>query len=405
MKNGWDLCEGNMKTSGFMPSRMLFGDEELQIIKEVFEHYREKNVDFGYQGDYEKLYTDAFVKYLEVDGFADAVCTGTAALFVAVASLQLKPGSHVLVSCITDPGTINAIILNQLVPVLCDNAANSYNIGAEEFEKRITDKTKAVIVVHAAGKSAPIDLISEIAKKNDIYVIEDCSQAHGARCGKKRVGTFGHIAAFSTMYRKNHSTGGCGGVVFTQERKRYDLIRSYADRGKPFSKDDFDEKNPATFLFPALNLNIDEISCAIGIKTLSKLDTIIKKRLNFLYELKNALEKYSKTCRILNLSDKDSPFFQPIFVDTSKIACSKIEFAKALQAEGVTINPDYMYVVSEWPWVRPYLSDTYFCENAVKYRDSTFNLLFNENCGRDEVHNIVSAVCKTEIKYILKGIY
>ena len=240
-----------------MPARMAFGQEELQAVQELYEQYRRKNADFGYQGDYEKMYADAFVRYMGVDGFADGVCTGTAALFVAIASLQLKPGSHVIVSAIADPGTISAIILNQLNVVVADNAPNCYNMGVEEFKREITDKTKAVIVVHAAGKAAPMDQIMKIAKGKGLLVIEDCSQAHGAKYQGKKVGTFGDVAAFSTMYSKAHSTGGCGGIIFTQDKKRYDLIRACADRGKPFFKENFEEKNPGTFLFPALNLNIN----------------------------------------------------------------------------------------------------------------------------------------------------
>lgn len=388
-----------MKTIKNMPSRMVFGADELQTVKGVFAYYRKKKIDFGYQGYYEELYTNEFVKYMGVGGYADAVCTGTAALFVAIASLQLKPGTQVLVSAITDPGTLNAIILNQLVPKLVDNAANSYNMGIEEFQKRISSKVKAVVVVHAAGKSAPIDIISKIAQKKNIYAIEDCSQAHGAKCNGKKVGAFGDIAAFSTMYRKAHNTGGCGGVVFTQDKERYKLIRAYADRGKPILDKNADEKNPATFLFPALNLNIDEISCAIGLKSLLKLDAVIKKRLIFLSKLKDALERHSKVCRIIDLSEEDSPFFQPIWVDKPKLICSKIEFAMALQKRGISVNPDYKYVVNEWPWIHPYLADNFICKNAIEYRNSTFNLLLNERYGKKELDRIIEVILEKEARF------
>ncbi len=381
-----------------MPARMAFGQEELQAVQELYEHYRRKNADFGYQGDYEKMYADAFVRYMGVDGFADGVCTGTAALFVAIASLQLKPGSHVIVSAIADPGTISAIILNQLNVVVADNAPNCYNMGVEEFKREITDKTKAVIVVHAAGKAAPMDQIMKIAKGKGLLVIEDCSQAHGAKYQGKKVGTFGDVAAFSTMYSKAHSTGGCGGIIFTQDKKRYDLIRACADRGKPFFKENFEEKNPGTFLFPALNLNINEISCAIGLKSLAKLDGVIKRRLAFLKNLKKALDKESRIFRILDLSDDDSPFFQPIWVDLKKINCSKVQIAHAIKEEGVGLNPHYQYVVSQWPWVKNYLGNACECKNAIAYRDQTFNLLLNERYGAKELKIILNAFKRAEQK-------
>src|SRR3989338_2292095 len=198
------------------------------------------------------------------------------------------------------------------------------------------------------------------------------------------------MAAFSTMYRKAHATGGCGGVIFTRKKKYYNMIRAHADRGKPFFKSDFTEKDPSSLLFPALNLNIDEISCAIGIKTMEKLDTVIRKRLGFLTKLGSHISKNSKVCSLAEVSVNDSPFFQPIIIDTLKISCSKEEFANAVRAEGIDINPDYKYVVSEWKWVKPYLADGYMSENAVNFRKSSFNLLFNENYGEREIKDIVN---------------
>ncbi|MCX7748457.1 MAG: DegT/DnrJ/EryC1/StrS family aminotransferase [Clostridia bacterium] len=384
-----------------MPARKAFDDEILQVVTEVFSYYRNKNMDFGYEGFYEKKYTDAFVKYMGGEGFADAVCTGTAALYVSIAALQLEPQSQVIVSPITDPGTVSAIILNGLVPVLCDSDPDSYNMSPQEFKSRINNKTKAVVVVHASGKAARIDLISKIAKEHGLYIIEDCSQAHGAKCNGQKVGTFGDIAAFSTMYRKAHATGGCGGVIYTKSEKLYNMVRAYSDRGKPFFRENFDEKDPGTFLFPALNLNIDEISCAIGLKSLERLDTVIKRRLDFLFNLESELILHSKVCRVLSPSMDDSPFFQPVFVDMKKISCTKIEFAMALQCKGISVNPDYKYIVSDWDWVKPYLSDTYDCKNARICVDSSFNILFNEYFGSNEVDAILNSILEAEKVYLL----
>jgi len=207
-----------------MKNRNLFDNGAMDALREVFEFYGDS--DFGYQGEFEKRYTEAFVRYQGGDGYADAVCSGTAALYIAVASLQLQEGSHVLVSPITDPGTISAIILNKLTPVIMDSMPNSYNVGVEQFLDRLTDKTKVVIVVHAGGKAAQIKEIADEAKQRGIFVIEDCSQAHGAEYSGQKVGTFGDISAFSTMYRKNHATGGCGGVVYTKNERLYRLARS-----------------------------------------------------------------------------------------------------------------------------------------------------------------------------------
>jgi len=382
-----------------MPARLAFREEDLEAINEVYKYYRDKGADPGYQDHFENKYTDAFVEYLGEGGYADAVCTGTAALYIAVASLQLARGEHVLVSPITDPGTINAIILNGLTPVLVDSEVNSYNISPADLDNRATGKSKAVIVVHAAGGAARIDEICAWAHGKGITVIEDCSQAHGATYKGRKVGTYGDLGVFSTMYRKAHSSGGCGGVLFTRDKERYNLIRSYADRGKPFHLDDFDEKNPSEFLFPALNLNIDEISCALGLSSLNKLDSVIQRRLAFLNLLRESLEAKARTCRLYDYNDGFSPFFHPIMLDVDKISCSKLEFANYIRNYGITINPHYNYIVSEWKWVRTYLNDDYHCQNAIDTVNRSFNLLFNENFTEKECNRITDVIIEAEGMY------
>ena len=195
-----------------MPMRAALGAHEEAIIKEVIEHYRGRGLDPGYQGEFEKRYTDAFVAQMG-GGYADAVATGTAALFVAVAALGLPEGSEVIVSPITDPGSLSAIILNRLVPRVADSAPGRYGMEVEQFVARITPKVRAVMVVHSIGQPVNVREIVREAHARGIRVIEDCSQSHGAKVNGRPIGTFGDIAAFSAMYRKAHIAGGSGGIV------------------------------------------------------------------------------------------------------------------------------------------------------------------------------------------------
>ncbi len=384
-----------------MPGRMAFGDEELALIQEVFAAYKEKGIDFGYQGIFEQRYTDAFVAALGGEGYADAVSTGTASLFVALAALRLAPGDHVLVSPCTDPGTLNAIVLNQLVPVLVDTMPGTFNVGPEQIAARIGPKAKAVVVVHFAGQAAPIAEIAALCREKKLLLMEDCSHAHGATYHGKKVGTFGDIAAFSTMYRKNHSTGGCGGVVYTRDLDRYHLVRAAADRGKPYWKEGFDEKDPSQFLFPALNFNQDEVSCAIGLASLAKLPGVIARRLRFLELLDAGLKAAGlKACSLAPFTRNDSPFFAIVRVDASRISVPVADFAKAVGAEGIGVNPRYAYLAEEWTYLKPYLADAFHCGNVLAARDGSFNVLFHERHGEAEVADVVAAIAKVEAAYL-----
>lgn len=381
-----------------MPPRLALGEGEVRMIEEAVAFYRGKQIDPGYQGYFEKLYTDAFVATMG-GGHADAVATGTSALFIALAALDLPEGSEVLVSPVTDPGTLSAVILNRLKPRLMDSKPGSYNVGVDQFLARVTPQTKAAVIVHSIGQACEIDQIAEAARQAGIRIVEDCSQSHGATLRGRFVGSFGDIAAFSTMYRKAHMTGGSGGLVYSRDLNLFRRALAHADRGKPRWLPDFDDRDPSTFLFAALNHHTDELSCAIGLSSLSRLADTISHRLAFVADLTAGMLEESEVCRPYGYSPTDSPFVYPIFVDIDRVRCTKREFALALQKEGIDLNPHYAYVVADWPWIRPYLADDFDTPNARDVRDRSFALYLNENYGRAEVEDIIAALLKVQRYY------
>ena len=383
-----------------MPPRIAVGEAERAMINDALDYYNKQELDPGYQGPYEQKYCEAFCSMMG-GGYADGVATGTAAIYIALAALNLPENSEVLVSPITDPGTISAIILNRLVPRLVDSKIGSYNIGIKEIKERITDRTSCILVVHSIGQAAEIDTIVEIAKSFNLKVLEDCSQAHGAYWKGKRVGTFGDIAAFSTMYRKASITGASGGVVYSKNIEIYHQALAHADRGKPRWKQDFDDRNPSQYLFPALNLHTDEISCAIGLASINRLDETRDHRLNYISKVSGLLNTRSKVCRPYGCSKDDSPFIYPIIVNTDAISVDKTAFANAIIAEGIALSPHYYYLVADWDWVKSYLSDDFDTPNARSIRDKTFNLYLNEKYRDQEVRDTVNAILKVEKAYLL----
>lgn len=380
-----------------MPPRFALGPAEEAMIAECLDYYRSRQADPGYQGYFEERYCRDFEAYLG-GGHADAVATGTAALYVAIAALSLPKSSKVLVSPITDPGTLSAIVLNGLVPKLMDSMSGSYNIGPEQLAERIDPQVRAAVVVHSAGQASPIGAIVEVAHCHGIKVVEDCSQAHGATWKGQKVGTFGDIAAFSTMYRKAHMTGASGGVVYARDEDLFHMALAHADRGKPRWRADFNDRDPSGYLFPALNLHTDEISCAIGVASLARLPGSIAARMAFVRGLEEGLVS-SSAIRAYPATDGDSPFIYPVLVDQSRLHCDMATFTSAVLAEGITLNPHYKYLVRDWQWLRPYLADDFETVNARYMRDSTFCLYLNEKYGEREIRDVVSALLKVEGHY------
>lgn len=379
-----------------LPPRRAFGPAELEMVTGVFRDSWKEGVDFGFQGKYEQMYTDMFCEF-QGGGFADAVSSGTAAVYLALCALDIEAGSDIIVSPVTDPGSISPVFIGGMNLVIADAKQGSYNVGPDEFEKALTPNTRAAILTHLGGHPVDIDPILEVANSKGIKIVEDCSQAQGALYKGKRVGCFGAVAAFSAMFSKNHGAGGCGGIVYTQDEHYYWRTRSLADRGKPFSDPDLDLKDPSNYLFPALNFNLDELSCAIGFSTLSRLQETMDMRCEIGRKIDTALEESSVVFPCQHSPDcTASPFFHTVEVAVDRLKVSKKAFAQAVGAEGIWINPDYRYVVSEWKWLQGYLKSKADTPNAADFRDRTFNILFNERFSDDDVADVISSILKVE---------
>ena len=162
------------------PPRNALGNNEKKAIQQVIQYYNKKKVDPGYQGYFEDKLCKKFSKMMG-GGYTDACSSGTTAAYIAISALNLKKGSEVLISPVTDSGPLNAIILLGLKPKLIDSSLNSYNVSLKEFMKRISRKTKAAIIMHIGGEASQIHEICIEAKKRKIKIIEDCSQAPFAK--------------------------------------------------------------------------------------------------------------------------------------------------------------------------------------------------------------------------------
>jgi perosamine synthetase len=380
-----------------MPPRRQFGIPEFEAVKRTFEDSWQRGVDFSFQGHQEAAYTREFCDFQGGGGYADAVATGTLANYAAIKALNLPSGSDIVVSPITDPGSITPAILSGHRISVADAQKDDYNIGPEEFDRAVTPNTRAAILTHLGGRPAAMDQIVEIAEQKGIRVIEDCSQAHGALQNGIRVGNFGTLSFFSTMYSKIHSTGGCGGLIYTREEDLYWSIRAWADRGKPFHSEAFQPKNPTDFLFPAMNINLDELSCAIGRSTLSKLQKTIERRVDII----RCIDEGIRDCKAvypfkLPKNIFPSPFFHTVRVRTNRLSIPKTTFAEAVRAEGVDINPDYRYVVSEWKWIQPHLVRPGDTPGARRFRDSSFNILFHEKYADEDVADVIEGIRKVD---------
>lgn len=156
--------------------------------------------------------------------FCIGVASGLDALTLSLKALKIESNNEIIVPSNTYIATILSIINNNLKPVLVEPDINTYNIDPDKIEEKITNKTKAIMVVHLYGKACSMDKIMSIAKKYNLYVIEDCAQAHGAMYKNRKVGTFGDFGAFSFYPTKNLGALGDSGAILTKTEEHKSII-------------------------------------------------------------------------------------------------------------------------------------------------------------------------------------
>ncbi|MCM8820941.1 MAG: DegT/DnrJ/EryC1/StrS family aminotransferase [Candidatus Omnitrophica bacterium] len=272
-----------------MAGREVFGKEEIEEVISVLK----RGVLFRYGFDKEregifkvKQFEEEFASYVG-SRYALGVSSGSAALKVALESLNLPKGKEVIAPCFTFVATIEAIEEAGLKPVLCE-IDHSLNISPEDIKKKITKDTVAIMPVHMMGCSAKMDEILQIAKERGIFVIEDACQATGASFKGKKVGTFGEMGAFSFDYVKVMTTGE-GGMVVTDNEELYKQAEFYHDHGHPHLTGV--GRGEERRMRKGFNYRMNEIKGALGLAQLRKLESIITRQKENKKAIKKEIQK------------------------------------------------------------------------------------------------------------------
>lgn len=398
------------------PERGQLGLEEKEAVDALFDESIATGRPFDYDGPTEESFCQEFAQFMG-GGFADAVSSGTSAIYVALRALDLEPFTEVVVGALTDAGGMMPVPLINCIPVVADTAPGRFAPGPEEISEVISPLTSAIIVPHIAGDPADMEGILRVARRHGIPVIEDCSQAHGARLNGKLVGSFGDIAAFSTMSGKHMNTGGQGGVVYTKSESLYQASRRASDRGKPFFMQPGDTNQAAS-----MNLNLNDLAAAIGRVQLKKLPDLVARRRDFVTKLTEGI--YDSDLQAVSIPPsvpgaESSHWWWALKLDAEKLTCDEATFCEALSAEGIlasrmgwNILPHKMewyksrrvFGSSGYPWASPLYEgdpDRQFpCPNATSAVEGHVQLTVNENWGDHEVADIVTALKKVESAYL-----
>jgi len=305
---------------------------------------------------------------------AVAVNSGTAALHVALLAAGIGPGDEVITTPFTFVATANAILYCGARPVFADIEPDTFNISPEEIRRKITSKTRAVVVVHLYGQPCAMDESTALCRDAHLTLIEDACQAHGAEYRAKKVGAFG-IGCFSFYPTKNMTTGE-GGMITTDDAEvaeRCRMIRSHGQRER------------YKFEMLGFNYRMTEVAAAIGIEQLQKLDGFNDKR------IENAVILIHN----LDIDRRDKPILGPnrshVFHQFTMRAYLRDELAAYLASQGIGTGIYYPVPLHKQPL---YLSLGYHDSLPVAEQAAreVLSLPVHPALTTDDLQRIVEAV-------------
>jgi len=308
------------------------GPEEIRAVRETLKS------GWATQGRRVEELEKAFAEYCNVN-HGVAVNTGTAALHTALAALGIGDGDEVITTPLSCIATTNPIRYLNARPVFVDVDSKTLNIDPIETEKKVSEKTKAILPVHLFGHPADMAPIMEIAERHDLFVIEDAAQAHGAKYRGRRVGSIGDVACFS-FYADKLMTTVEGGIAVTNDAELAEKMRMLRNLGS-----DRDRK----FHHPLLGYNykMSDIHASIGVIQLKKLDQYILRKRRNVASLNRKLEDLD-----IKLPDEEDYAFNVYYVYHILVGeeRERVKITGYLEREGVETRPLLSFIPEQPPY-------------------------------------------------------
>ena len=391
-----------------------FGQEEKKQLMQVIDddmlfYFFGKKV-FEFQKEFASLHN---VRHCV------ACSSGTAAVHIAIGTLELEPGSEVITSAITDMGSLTGILYQNLIPVFADINPETFNMDPRNVEERVSDRTGAILVVHHSGLVAEMDQFLALGKKYNIPIVEDVAQAYLGDYKNHLAGTMGVINTFSLNHFK-HISCGSGGMVLTDDDDKRRLASLFLD--KCYDREG-GKRNP---FFLAPNYQMTELQGAVALAQLKKLPWIIEQRRKLGDRLTTKFKNIPGIKPQFIPDDCRHTYFLFLFqVDTQRLHITSREFSIALEAEGIPNQsnlitggmPEYAYDVfsnrsafpnSKHPFVnRDFGTNISYqdicCPEAEKAFERVINLNISEFYTEQDIDDMTEAIEKVAGYYYNKN--
>lgn len=322
--------------------------------------------------------------------YAVAVANGTAALHAACFAAGIGPGDEVITTPITFAASANCALYCGAVPVFADIDPKTYNVDPEDMERKITDRTKAIVAVHFAGQPCEMDEIHAIAGRHGLIVIEDGAHALGAEYKGKKIGGLSDMTIFS-FHPVKHITTGEGGMIMTNEERLYERLKLFRTHGIT-REEKFLEKNDGPWYYEQIDLGynyrITDIQCALGISQMDKLPQFLvrRKEIAGVYD-----EAFAAADNIETPFQKDgcsnAYHLYVIRVKNKK----RRDVFEQLRGAGIGVNVHYIPVYKH-PYYQKHGYDKVCCPNAEQYYDECISLPMYPALADEEQRYVIEKV-------------
>jgi len=369
----------------------VIGEEEHENVEDVL------NSGHFLQGPMVQEFEDKWAKYVGTD-HAVAVTNGTTAIQLTLKALGMKPGDEVIVPSLTFGSTATAVVHQAGVPVFADIDRELYTLDHTDLERCLSDETFAVMPVHLYGHPAEMDEIRDFADENNLYVIEDAAQAHGARYKDEGVGSLGDAGCFSFYATKNITTGE-GGIVTTDNDELAEELRTLRSHGM---------SDRDTHVTLGYNYRMSELGGAIGTAQVDKLDSLNDRRREVSEYLLSELDDigWLESVEVRDYVEH-AYFWAPFEVQEEKLGMTGKEVWRKLKDRGVETRHRYNTPLYDQPVFENHRGFNSDFPWSVNPNDHDYNLslpnveeIVGKMIGLPNHPNITDE----EVEYVLKTV-
>lgn len=322
--------------------------------------------------------------------YAVAVNSGTAALHIACLAAGIGEGDEVITTPITFAASSNCVLYCGGTPIFADIDEDTYNIATQDIETKITDRTKAIIPVHYTGQPCDMNKIMSIARKHNLIVIEDAAHALGASYKSKMIGSISDMTCFSFHPVKPITTGE-GGMVMTNDEELYKRLILFRSHGITRDENMMTENQGGWYyeqLELGYNYRITDISCALGISQMDKLDDFIERRHEIARRYDEAFKGNDRIITPKQLSGCDSGWHLYMIQVINK---SRKEVFDKLISNGIGVNVHYIPVYKH-PYYRRHGYADCQCKNAEVFYERVISLPIFPSLTHEQQQYVIDKV-------------